>query len=565
MMTIEKRVARALAAGIAMLLCIVGFGYFYFTLKNRQLDLEKVIEQLQLEQEQMRVSSLVQPQSQEHAMTSHEIWRPIQEKIKDSVVQVLSQFSEIDICQPFKTPSQYAAYGSGFFINEEGEIVTNAHVVEKAKVVWVHIPSFGKRLIDAEIVSIAPERDLALLRLKKDGLELIQSELGQVPYLELGDSDLVRRADEVMALGYPLMQHALKSTTGVISGRESNLIQMSAAINPGSSGGPLLDIYGHVVGINTCGVVEAQNVGYIIPINDLKLILADMRKEKILHRPLLGILCNNATEALVDYLGNPRPGGCYIVEIIKNSPLARAGVKRGDMLYEINGYPVDMFGDMNVPWSEDKISVFDFVSRLSLGDKVKLVLYRNGKKMNTTVTFAQFEQPQVRKVFPAFEHIDYEVIGGMVVMQLTLNHIAAMVKYAPGLTMYAEYKNQNEPMLVVAHVFQTSYLARMQVQIEGATINEVNGVPVRTLEEFRKAVKKASGAEFLTLRIADNIVHITDHVLVVLPMDKILEEEPLLAHDFCYPLTDLAKELIKSWDEAKQVNQAISDTEKKHA
>ena len=84
---------------------------------------------------------------------------------------------------------------------------------------------------------------------------------------------LVRRSDEVLALGYPLGQQSLKSTTGVISGREQHLIQMSAAINPGNSGGPLLNVNGEVVGINSAIIQGAQNVGYIIPINDLKMRL----------------------------------------------------------------------------------------------------------------------------------------------------------------------------------------------------------------------------------------------------------------------------------------------------
>lgn len=553
MMTVEKRVAYGVGVGVAAFLLVGMLSYFLYQIKNQQAGFELALQQVQLEQEQARIVAGSGEASREQGGTGHEVWRPIQERVKDSVVQVLSQFSEIDICQPFKTPSQYPAYASGFFINAEGELITNAHAIEKAKVVWIHIPSFGKRLIDCEVVSMAPERDLALLRVKKEGLELIRSELGKVPFLELGDSDLIRRADDVMALGYPLSQRSLKSTTGVISGRESNMIQMSAAINPGSSGGPLLNTKGQVIGINTAGVVEAQNVGYIIPVNDLKSVLADMHKEKILHRPVLGILYNNATDALVDYLGNPRPGGCYIVEVVKNSTLAKAGIKRGDMLYEINGYAVDMFGDMNVPWSEDKISIVDFVSRLSLGDKIKLVLYRNGKRMQLTVTFAQFERPSVRRVFPVFETLDYETIGGMVVMPLTLNHIAAMVNRAPGLTAYAELKKQNDQVLVIAHVFQTSYLARMQVMIEGATVNEVNGTPVHSLDDFRLAVKKSADSGVLTMRVSDNIAHISDHVLVVLPYEKILEEEPQLSRDFCYPLSKLAQELL----EARKVSEKI--------
>ena len=120
--------------------------------------------------------------------------------------------------------------------------------MSQAKSVWIQIPHFGRRIIDSTIVGFAPDYDLALCRVSDEGLALIRRELGAVPFLPLGDSDLVRRADEVMALGYPLSQESLKSTTGVISGRESNMIQMSAAINPGSSGGPLLSLKARLSG-----------------------------------------------------------------------------------------------------------------------------------------------------------------------------------------------------------------------------------------------------------------------------------------------------------------------------
>ena len=125
---------------------------------------------------------------------------------------------------------------------------------------------------------------------------MIKRVLGSIPFLPLGDSDLIHRSDEVLALGYPLGQQSLKSTTGVISGREQHLIQMSAAINPGNSGGPSLNTKGEVIGINSAGIPAAQNVGYMIPINDLKIVLADLYKVKLLRKPFLGVLFNNATD-----------------------------------------------------------------------------------------------------------------------------------------------------------------------------------------------------------------------------------------------------------------------------
>src|SRR5690606_2807503 len=106
---------------------------------------------------------------------------------------------------------------------------------------------------------------------------------------------------------------------------------------------------------------KAQNVGYIIPINELKVIIDDLRDVKLLRRPFLGILYNNASESLTKFLGNPSPGGLFVVDVYAGSPLHKAGVKRRDMIYEINGHRIDIYGELS--WIEDKISIVDYVSQ----------------------------------------------------------------------------------------------------------------------------------------------------------------------------------------------------------
>jgi serine protease Do len=482
----------------------------------------------------------------ERIVTKSELWRPIQERVKDTVVQVFSQILEFNFLEPYKTPNQYSAYGSAFFINDQGDLITNAHVVNQAPTVWIQVPSLGKQIIDVDVVSVSPERDLALLRVKPEGLKAIRTALGSIPYLSLGNSDTVKRSDEVLALGYPLGQQSLKSTSGVISGREGQYIQMSAAINPGSSGGPLLSAAGEVIGINSAGVSEAQNVGYIIPINDLKIILPDMYTTKLIRKPFLGVLFNNATESLTELLGNPEPGGCYVVEVVEKSTLAMAGVQRGDMLYAINHLPIDRYGEMQVPWSEDKISIVDYVSRLSVGEQIHLVVYRNGQCKELTAQFNQAELPAIRKFYPGYEEIDYEVAAGMVVMPLTLNHIAGLAKSVSGLAKFAELKHQTEPTLIVTHIFPNSQLYRSRSIAIGSTLNEVNGCHVHTLEEFRQALQKPIAGKFLTIRATDNVARASDNVFVALPYTKLLDEEKLLASTYHYTVSPTVQAMLDS-------------------
>ncbi len=523
-------------------------------LYRQHINLYRYVVSLEEEQQALyeHVSTPKYEKVVEKVMTGSQIWRQIQDLAQDTVVQVFTQIAAIDILQPFKTPKQGSAYGSGFFINDDGDIVTNAHVVAQARSVWIQIPSLGKRIIDVEVVSISPERDLALLRVKGDGIEVIRQELGSIPYLQLGDSDLVRRSDEVLALGYPLGQQSLKSTTGVVSGREQNFVQTSAPINPGSSGGPLVNNKGEVIGINSAGITQAQNIGYAIPVNDLKIALLDFYKVQILRKPFLGVLFANANASLTEYLGNPQPGGCYIVEVVKGSTLERAGIEPGDMIYELDGYRIDVYGEMTVPWSEDKLSITHYPARLTIGQEVDILVYRKGKKIELKAEVNLTQLPAIKQVYPGYENIDYEIFGGIVVMELNMNHIHLLAEHASGLSHYAELQHRAEPVLVITHMFADTQIFRSRTIGIGTTIGEVNGIAVNTLEEYRQSVRKGIHNEFFTLKVTDNVSRASDNIFVVLPMIKVLEEEPMLARDYRYRMTPFTKDLLRVINMGKQ-------------
>lgn len=543
---------------------IVFFCVGFILLFKKYSSLEQQFHDYVLVQDKNVLTNISLPSEQSVVTTvisTAQLWRPIQEQVKDTVVQVYTQIASIDILQPYKTPAQGAAYGSGFFINEDGDFITNAHVVHQAKAVWIQIPSMGKQIIDADVVGISPDRDIALLRVTPESLQMIKKQLGSVPFLRLGDSDLARRSDEVLALGYPLGQQSLKSTTGVISGHERHLIQISAPINPGSSGGPLLNSKGQVIGINSAGIVEAQNVGYAIPINDLKIALPDLYKIQILRKPFLGVFFNNGSNALTEYLGNPLPGGCYVAGVLEGSVLHKAGVVRGDQIYEINGYSVDIFGEMTVPWSEDKMSIVDYVGRLSTGQNISLLIYRNGIRKELNITFDLATLPAIRKVYPGYESLDYEVFAGMVVMELTLNHIQGLIEQATGLGKYAEIKNQTTPILLITHIFPNSQIYRSRALMVGMTLYEVNGIKVHSLKEYRDAIKKGARDKFLTIVATDNVTRISDNVFVVLEYDKVLQAEPIFASDYKYPLSSVTKELLaaKELQKSLQINRSTEE------
>ena len=467
--------------------------------------------------------------------TAAQLWASLQKRIQNTVVQLFVQKSSFNWLEPYKVPEAGAQFGTGFFINEEGDILTNAHVVNQSVVIHVQIPSFGKHQFEADLIGIMPEKDFALLRIRPEGLAMIRSMLGKIPYLPLGDSDLIRRGDEVMALGYPLGQQSLKSTTGVISGRESGMIQMSAAINPGNSGGPSINTQGQVIGINTSMIQNAQNIGYIIQINDVKVFLNELRSERLVRKPYLGILQSIATEDLVKVLGNPLPGGVYIVEVLADSPL-KGQLESGDMVYEMNGIKVDLYGDMMVPWSEDKISTAEYVARLTPGQKVSFVVYRKGVRKTFACNFVRKKLAPIRQMFPTYEPIDYELFGGLVVMPLALNHIPTLLNLASGLAKYVEDRNQTEPILVVTHVMPHSPAQRCRLQLIGSTLKTVNGKKVTTLAELRDAI--ANTGDILQLQTTDN-------AMIAISKKDILENEIRLARTYAYEVSKGVQELIK--------------------
>lgn len=469
-------------------------------------------------------------------------WLDVQQLVKDTVVQVFANVSEFNWLEPYKTPEQSEGAGSGFFINSNGDVVTNYHVVAQAATVQIQIPSFGMERFDAKIVGVSPDRDIALLTLTDEARAKIAERISSIPFLELGDSDEILRSQEVLALGYPLGQTRMKSTLGIVSGRERlgyfGYIQITAPLNPGNSGGPALNAQGKVIGINNRGVMEAQNVGYIIPINEVKSALQDLHKVKLLRKPTLGCIFTVATPEMVRYLGNPGTGGWYIAKVFEDTLLEAVGVKEDDMLYAVNGNRVDIYGEMNVSWSEDKVSLFEYLNRLTIGDTINFLVYRKGERKEFTFKLEHKYLPSVRAIYPEFEPeaTDYEIIGGMVVMQLTINHIGRLISRCPDLVRFGRVEHQHEPSLLITYVQPNSQAHKARVLRAGEIIEAINGEKVTTLDEFRKAALKSSQSGYLTVRTEDKLYG-------VLALDKIIKDEQTLCNQYFFRKSNLVQVL----------------------
>lgn len=469
-------------------------------------------------------------------------WIDIQSAVKNTVVKIVSDIAAFNWLEPYQSPSVNKASGSGFFINSDGDLVTNYHVVSQAQLVQIEIPSLGAERLSVDIVGVSPERDVALLRLTEYSKSRIIKELKKIPFLKFGNSDDVRRGQDVLALGYPLGVQALKSTQGIVSGRErislikQSCIQTTAPLNPGNSGGPAINSDGEVIGINFAGVIEAQNVGYIIPINDLKSTIKDLNKVRLLRRPVLGCLLEAVNEDMVSLSSNPAPGGFYIAHIYKNMLLEKVGAEVGDMIYEINGFKVDKFGYASVPWNEDKVSMLEILDRLEIGDKINMVVYRKGEKKEIEFMLEHRFLPPIRYIYPDFEKVDYETIAGLVVMELAQNHIPMLAENSHELLSYESSEKQYEPALIVSYVQPTSLVSKLRLIGPGMIISHINGVRVKTLSDFRSAVRRSKKSRFLTVKTMQ-------HWFIALSVDNIVQDEDRLAMRYQFKKSQLISDI----------------------
>ena len=232
-------------------------------IKNIFDEISKIRMELSKTREDHRKLPLHIVNPSQETLPSASRWIDVQKRGRNSVVQVFTNALAFNWLEPYKVPQQGEGRGSGFFIDEDGYFLTNYHVASQALRVQVQMPIFGEERFDATVVGISPDRDLALLQLGSVGCGRLRKELGSIPFLKFGSSDDVQRGEEILALGFPLGMEHIKSTQGIVSGWERVIFgergfgqlcfQMTAPINPGSSGGPSLNEKCEVIGIDFAG------------------------------------------------------------------------------------------------------------------------------------------------------------------------------------------------------------------------------------------------------------------------------------------------------------------------
>ena len=457
-----------------------------------------------------------------------------------TVVRIETQYTDFDWLNPYKTKAEGTAIGTGTFISNKGHILTCFHVVAGAVKIWITIPSIGKEKMEAKIVSAFPYADIALLK-----VDNYESE-----FIKLGNSDKIEQGETVTVIGYPLGSPTLKISSGVVSGIDGNMIQTDSPINSGNSGGPLINAAGLLIGINTSKIVSVgvESIGYATQINTFKVVQDEMMKGTILIRqPELGVEFNNLSSFMAEYYGITDNKSCntgyHIVHVVKNSPMYNAGVKKGDILCSFDKYKVDNFGECYVDWSDEKIHIEDLWYRYKIGDEIPISFWTTNDEQNKFIKNATLKLTDLTtfykliRVQPEFEKVDYEIIGGLVLMNLTINHVYLFNKSTNmplnqlcNLSSYLNPSKRNTSAIIVTAVLAGSYFKKTEAIMQGDIIRKVNGAKVSNLEEFREAIKKLvvkGKKKFITITTKRDTVEAID-------IQTLLTDEEFLIGHFKY-------------------------------
>lgn len=343
----------------------------------------------------------------------HSTLADVAEKVRPAVVYIKTErsmtstdraerFGPFDFFRemfPEDHPRQLPGGGSGFVIDTQGRVLTNYHVIRDAERITVSL-GYGpdEEEYDATVVGYDTFTDIAVLKIDADKA---------LSVVELGDSDEMRVGDWVMAVGTPFGQLAGTVTVGVISAKGrtdllimggnnegfQDFIQTDASINFGNSGGPLVNLRGEAIGINTAINPSGQGIGFAIPINMAKNITRQLLEKGRVQYGFMGIRLQELNKALAQGLDLKVDSGILVTEVIKDSPAEKAGLQKNDVIVEFDGKPVRDDGRFRL-----------IVANTEVGARTPLVVVRGDKRRELTITLGERPREEALAVAPQKEN-----------------------------------------------------------------------------------------------------------------------------------------------------------------
>jgi serine protease Do len=299
-------------------------------------------------------------------------------------------FNQFGQGHPMITPHKAVSMGSGFIIDKSGLVVTNNHVIDKAKKITVKLPD--GRSFEAKLIGTDPSTDVTLLRVKSDK---------PLPSVEFGDDRQLRVGDWVIAVGNPFgLSNSV--TAGIVSslGRDipgsgpyNDFIQIDAPINRGNSGGPTFDLRGQVVGMNSMIFSPSGGsvgIGFAIPASTIRDVVSQLEAHGRVARGWLGVQIQSVTPELASAMGVSEPKGAIVASVVPNGPAAKAGFQPGDVVLAVNGKSV-----------EDNRDLTRRVAALPAGASATFTVNRQGSVKMLTASISQRKDDQVASIQPS--------------------------------------------------------------------------------------------------------------------------------------------------------------------
>ncbi|MBS1112558.1 MAG: serine protease MucD [Nitrospirae bacterium] len=392
---------------------------------------------------------------------------------EDPFFDFFSPFHEFGAPKKWKERS----LGSGVIVSPDGYIITNNHVVEKADEIKVTL--FDKRVFKGRIVGVDSKTDVAIIRI----------DAGNLPVLSWGDSDTLQVGEFVLAIGSP---YGLSNTVtmGIISavGRANvgiadyeDFIQTDAAINPGNSGGPLVNIKGELIGINTAIFSRTggyQGIGFAVPSNMVRLVMDQLIQKGKVTRGWIGVSIQELTPELAQQFGLKKSKGALVSDVVKDSPAAKAGIVRGDIIIQFNGKEV-----------KDVSSLRNLVAQSKAGSAISLKILRGGKELTVQVDIVELPR-EVAEVLPdqSPNEAEAKVLTGLAVMDLNKEIIRQL-----GF-------NKEEKGVVVVRVEPGSPADEAEMK-KGDIIKEINKKEIDNLATYNQVLTNAKRNESMLLFI----------------------------------------------------------------
>lgn len=439
-------------------------------------------------------------------------------KIYNSIVKIVTSDVIFDTNIPYNIIKQQKSIGAGFYIDNEGHILTAAHCVKNTIDITINIPKYGKKNFKGEIICVYPDFDLAIIK-------IIDYKINY--NLTLGDSDKLNIGDEVYALGYPDGSNHPLRTAGTISGRRDIFIQGDVPLNPGNSGGPVFNNNHEVIGVSAAKLSNSEDSSLIVPINIFKNVKNIMlkSKNKIIYKNVLGILLRNNDQFYLDYhnIVDKKNKGVIVGKILDKSPL-KPLISEGDIICKINDINIDYYGEVNVDWEEAKVPINYIIERTVPSGSIDLDVFDIKKKKNIQLKNINLmplnELYPIREIFTHIEKYSYEVFGGIIVMNLTLDHIKETFKHLVYLIVNDDIYN---PYLIISHIFENSKISQLESISAGLILDKVNDLTVRTIEDYRKALMSpiiVNSKKYLKIK------PLSSYNEFIIDLETLLEEEP---------------------------------------